>query len=517
MPVSRTLLRRRSTLRRRPDWAYGLRPALGAAALVGLLVGCAQTVNPATGARQLTSVSPAEEQRIGDQQHPQILKKFGGVYDDPELSGYIAEVGGRLSANSELPQLRWTFSVLDNPTVNAFAVPGGYVYITRGMLAVANDEAEVAAVLGHEIGHVTARHSAQRVTQAQTMNVVGLLATIGAAAAGVDPGAVGQAVGIAGRGALASFSRSQETEADRLGIRYITRAGYDGRGQADVLRRLEAEKQIQAKLTGRSVGGGFFSTHPNTPDRIREAEAAARAVNADAQAADARRRDAYLRAIDGVVWGDGPDQGVVSGRDFIHPELRFRFRAPEGYRLTNSADAVLAEASGGRRVIFSGAPTEGRGPLGYVRDVWAPGLQRQTRTGPLEALESFTANGLPAATGRMQVATNSGTYVARLVAIRDGDRFYRFTALAPPSVAAREDAQFRAMAQSFRKISAAEARRAPIKRIQVVTVRSGDTPSRLAARMSVDKLKLERFLALNALAPGQPLRVGQKVKLIVGG
>ncbi|MEO1328801.1 MAG: M48 family metalloprotease [Pseudomonadota bacterium] len=506
---SKTSMRGRRPLR--------LAAALGALCLLGALAGCAQTVNPATGARQMTSISPAEEQRLGDSQHPKILARYGGAYRDAKVSGYIAQIGGRLAANSELPRQKWTFTVLDTPTVNAFAVPGGYVYITRGMLAIANDEAEVAAVLGHEIGHVTARHTAQRLTQAQTVNVVGLLATIGAAAAGVDTGAVGQVAGLAGRGALASFSREQELEADQLGIRYISRAGYDGRGQADVLRALDRERQLRAKRSGGSASSvGFFSTHPATPQRVRAAEAIA-ARTPGAPAADARRRDAFLNAINGMAYGGGDKEGYVRGRDFVHPQLRFRFRAPPGYTLTNSSAAVTAAADGGRRVIFSGAPANGRGPLAYIRDDWARSLSRQARTGPLRALESITINGLPAATARMAVAGRSGTFDARLVAIRDGDRFYRFLALAPARAADREQARFQAMARSFRKLTAAEARRGGGRRIRVVRVRSGDTPERLARRMTVDSLPLETFRALNGLAPGQPLRAGQRVKLVVGG
>jgi predicted Zn-dependent protease len=477
------------------------------------LAGCAPGGPP-----QTTAVRSAADARTGAQAHRQILAQYGGAYDGA-VSGYVTRLGRRLAAQSEQPDAPWTFTVLDSPVVNAFAIPGGYVYVTRGLLALADDEAELAGVIGHEIGHVTADHSAERRTQASAAQLGVLAAVIGAAALGVEGAAldaIGQAGSALGQGAVASYSRGQELEADRLGVRYLARAGYDPTAQADFLESLAAQSALQARIAGARYDPNrvdFFATHPATASRVREAAQAAIAEGAPAGADAPRNRDAFLAAIEGMTYGDSAAQGFVRGRRFIHPELRLAFEAPEGWRITNAAQAVRMAGPNGT-VVFDG----GRDPGGALETIigdWAGALARQTRTGRLQDLTRFEIDGLQAAGAWLPVATNGGTAAARLTVIRAPDgRLWRFFGLADPNDA-RAMAAVEAAPRSFRRLSASEAARARPYRISVVTARAGDSVASLAARMPFEDAREERFRVLNSLGPNEGLTPGRKVKLVV--
>ena len=499
-------------------WRIGRMAVIGAVA-GATLAGCAATVNPATGQRQYTTLSTEDEQRLGAQEHPKVLKQFGGVYDDPNIGGYVAEIGGRIAANSELPNQRWTFTVLDSPIVNAFALPGGYIYISRGLMALANSEAELAGVLGHEIGHVTARHTAQRVTRSQVAGVGGVLAQIGAAALGVDPRAVGQLTQVASKGWLAQFSQGQELEADRLGVRYISRGGYDPMAQADFLASMQSQSQLQSQLRGGSYDPNrvdFFATHPATARRVQEAVAAARASGLVVNENAPRNANAYLRALDGMIYGDSPEKGFVKGNVFAHPELRFQFAFPRGYQITNTDQAVGARGNQNQQIVFDAGQPTGESMDRYIANTWAPQVARQARAGRLQGLERITVNGLPAATAALPVDSNKGRLEARLVAIDASSRIYRFLALYPASLSQQMSEPLRRMTYSFRTLSASEAAALTPNRIRVVTVRSGDTVSRLARRMTAFEDNREaRFRVLNGLGRGDQLRAGQLVKVVV--
>ncbi len=482
-----------------------------------VLAGCAQTVNPATGQREVTALSRADEQRIGDQEHPKILKAFGGAYDDRGVTGYVAGIGGRLAANSELPNAKWTFTVLDSPVVNAFALPGGYVYVTRGLVGLANDEAELAGVIGHEIGHVTGRHTAQRVTRAQQANILGVLASIGAAAAGIDPRAVGQAASVAGQGYVASYSRNQELEADRLGIRYIARAGYDPFAQADFLGHLQNQSALSAKIAGRSYDAtrvDFFASHPANAPRKRQAVIEAQRSGVDINSGAPRRAAEFRRAVDGMVYGDSREQGFVRGRTFSHPILRFTFTVPSGFRVVNSSNAVKAVGPNNAQVVFDGGKNPGGSMTDYITRRWVPALAKNARVGRLQGLQSIRVNGLPAATALLPVATNKGQADARLVAVDFGDRIYRFTALYPSNQRNRLSEPLRRMTYSFRRLSQREANALQPLRLRFITVRSGDTIRRLASRMALDDFQEDRFRVLNGIGPNDRLRAGQRVKIV---
>ncbi len=493
-----------------------MRRALSVVALAAITAGCAnQSVNPATGRQERLSLTRADEQKLGDQEHPKILASMGGVYEDHKVTGYVAEIGGRLARNSEIPEGQWTFTVLDSPVVNAFALPGGYVYVTRGLLALANSEAELAGVLGHEIGHVTARHTAQRYDRARTASIFGVIATIGAAAAGIDPGAVGQAVNMAGRGYVASFSRDQELEADHLGVRYIARAGYDPYAQADFLESMQAQSALAARLKGKTNDPNqvdFFSTHPATADRTRAALDAAGATGGTVGAP--RRRGEFLNAIDGMVYGDSRKEGFVRGRRFVHPTLQFEWEAPAGFELTNGSQAVRADGPNGARIIFTGGKGSGRSAAADL-ETWANALASKGQVGRLSGFSEFSTTDARGATGVVPVASRSGPVEARLIVLVSGTQTYRFSAVYPERMARQMDGPLREMAYSFRKIGRREASGERPYRMRVVTVQRGDTVRSIARRMPFSELAEERFRVLNGMRSGDRLRAGERVKIVV--
>ncbi|HSR55466.1 MAG TPA: M48 family metalloprotease [Alphaproteobacteria bacterium] len=488
----------------RKRFGRGLSLRIAAVLLTCLPVLAACATNPATGERMVSFISSEEEGRIGAQEHKKIVPAMGGAVENPELQTYVSSVGRLLARTSELPNLKFTFTVLDTDMVNAFALPGGYIYITRGLLALANSEAELAGVLAHEIGHVTARHAAQRHTRS-------IFAGIGAAAVGILTGSGELAQATAGGlGAyLKGYSREQEFEADKLGIRYLRRAGFDTGAMARFLASLRAHSRLTARLAGQSPDKvdetSFTSTHPRTLDRVRRAAAEAGGTPPPNPILG---RDIYLQKITGIIYGDSPDQGFVRGRDFRHPVMRFRFRVPQGFRIVNRPSQVIATGPNDALMLFHGASRAGsRAPLDYLRNVWAKGVR-------LQQAERLTINGLAAATAAVRIRTQQGTLPLRTVAIRRGKNMFQFLFLQP---GAGDDALLdlaRRTAQTFEDVSEREAASWRPYRIRLQRVIPGDTVNHLARRMAVDRLKVEHFRVINALGPKDRLESGRLVKII---
>ena len=479
-----------------------------AVALIAPLLGLAgcQAVNPATGKSEFSPfMSSAKESRIGAEQHPKILLQFGGVHDDAEIGAYVASIGGRLVANSELSQSRFRVTLLDSPIVNAFALPGGYLYVTRGLLVLANSEAELAGVLAHEIGHVTARHSAQRYNRAMVAGIGSML--LGAV--------IGNSViqDLAQEGSklyLAGFSRKQEFEADKLGVRYLARTGYDPYAAADFLATMGRNSALEAKLAGGrgGGGGGFLATHPGTADRVRKAIDAAGAGSIEPHGRP-RHRDRFLDLIDGMAYGDSPDRGIVNGRTFTHPGLGFAFTAPPRFTVVNSDEAVIAKGPNDSYVVFDGVRVSARtSMIDYLARDWGAKAD-------LEAVQSLNVNGMEAATARARATAQGRNFDIRYVAIRfDRGQAYRFRFLSPPAATANLNVDFQRTTFSFRRLSEAEAGAFRGQRVRVITVGPGDTIAAIAARMPFADHRVERLRALNGMAPGQRLRSGQRLKII---
>jgi len=484
-------------------------PALAVLLLAALALG-ACVIDPATGERSLgQSLTRDDEQAVGREEHPRILRQFGGAYADAQLASYVAGVGQALAKVSELPELQFTFTVLNSPIVNAFALPGGYVYVTRGLLALAGSEAELASVLAHEIGHVTARHAAGRVQQAQRMALGSTPARTGAA--GKDGVAE---VGQDATAYVQGYSREQELEADTLGIRYLARAGYDPAAMASFLAKLDAHARLEASLMGlpsdQADQMNIMATHPRTADRVEAAARRAGEVTQSTAIARSANPEAYLRRIDGILYGDDPEQGFVRGTQFLHPRLRFRFEAPSGFRLFNSTQRVVARNPQEAIILFDSArPNAGQSIQDYLTQAWSRDLA-------LTDVEQIAIGGLPAATGWTRVDTNRGARDLRLVAILyDADTVYRFTYITPPALTQSLAFDLRRSTYSFRALTEAEAAQLKPLRLKVARVVEGDTAASLAERTAFSDNRDAQFRALNGLQPEDQPQPGQSVKLVV--
>lgn len=489
-----------------------------AAAMSVLLGSCSTT--PAGSTAFTPFMSTSQERSIGESEHPKLLAEFGGAYADDKVAGYVAAVGGRVLQNSETPDAPFTFTLLDSSVVNAFALPGGYVYISRQLLALMNDEAELASVLGHEIGHVTDRHTAKRYN---TQMLGGLGSLLVAVLTG--SGQLAQLAGQAAQVYTLSYSRDQEYSADRLGIRYISRAGYDPFAAADMLATLGAQDALEARVQGREAADttpDWARTHPLTGDRVSRAQGLAQETGIS-PAKLPRNRDAFLAAIDGLVVDDSAEQGFVRGRTFAHPELKLTFTVPEGFTIQNSSRAVTAVGPGQTQVLFSGGPlTSGQGLQTYIQQVWQALTEGQA--GNMPQGQSGQTNGMQTATASTRLSTSSGVLDVSIVAYQwSPTQAYHFVLVSPAYASSQTGAQtaaqamrsLQSMLQSFRKLSDKEAAQYKERRIKVVTVAKGQTAQQLAERMAYDDNRLDRFLVLNGFTNPNEVKAGEKVKLIV--
>ena len=463
----------------------------------------------ASQAQTVRSIS-ASDKATGAKAHPELLKQFGGAYKGPQ-GAYVERVGRRIAVQSGLSNSErdFTITLLDSPVNNAFAIPGGYVYVTRQLLALMNDEAELASVLGHEVGHVAARHSNKR-------NSTSTLGSILAAGVGVLTGSsqLGQIAGYGAQLYTLRFSRTQEYEADDLGIRYLRGAGYDPYAAADMLAQLNAMSTVEGQLSGKDANAlpTWASTHPNTADRVTRARQRAQAAGA-APGKGARNRDAFLAAIDGVRYDDDPAQGVVDGQNFKHPELKLGFTAPQGYVIANSPTAVSITGTGGQ-AQFQGGRLGANGLAGYVDQVFQglAGGQGKVNYGDIR---TTTVNGIDAAYSMARASTQQGPVDVTVFAYRfTPEAAYHFITITPQGSGL---GAFVPLIDSFRRLPDSEAASVKPRRIKVVQVKAGDTLESLASQMAYSSYKMERFLALNGLTASSRPRPGDKIKLIVLG
>ncbi|WP_416831622.1 MAG: M48 family metalloprotease [Erythrobacter sp.] len=479
----------------------------GAAPLALALSGC-------MGGGEIPSASTPitnSEAQQGAQYHPQLLAQFGGAMGGSQAQ-YVEQVGKNIAVQSGLGNAResFTVSLLNSPVNNAFAVPGGYIYTTRQLVTLMNNEAELAGVLGHEVGHVAARHSQRRQQTAQRNSIIGVLGAIGSSLL-LGDSSLGSTLS---RGFLQgsqlltlSFSRSQELEADDLGIQYLTRAGYDPRAMSTVLASLAAQNSLDAQLQGRNASvPEWASTHPDPASRVQRALSASQGLPGSVT-----NRDTFLTRIDGLLYGDDPEQGVIEGSRFIHPVLRLSFTAPQGFYMVNSTTAVSINGQGGQAQL-SLAPYNGDLDS-YVRQQFRA-LGGQNNNLAPQTLERTTVNGLRAAYGQARVNNGNSQVDVTIYAYEfSNDRAYHFAAITP----AGRSNTFAPMFQSMRRITQAEAGQVIPRRLQVVTVQRGDTVASLARCMAYDRGQVERFRVLNGLGANDSLVAGQKVKLVVRG
>ena len=456
-----------------------------------------------------TPITQSEAQQ-GAEYHPQLLAQFGGAMSGPHAN-YVETVGKNIAVHSGLGNARdsFTVSLVNSSVNNAFAIPGGYIYTTRQLLALMNNEAELAGVLGHEVAHVAARHSQRRQKKAQRNSILG---TVGAVLSGVLLGdsVLGDQLGktfLQGSQLLTlKFSRTQELQADELGIQYLQSAGYDPRAMGTVLNSLAAQNSLDAQLQGRGDATipAWESTHPDPAGCVKTA-----LEKAEPMGTGAIKRDSFLAGIDGLIYGDDPEQGVIEGRQFIHPVLRFTFTAPQGFYMTNGSTAVGINGQSGQAQL-SLAPYNGNLDT-YIRAQFSEIGGDQQQLAP-QSIQRTTVNGLTAAYGTARV--NNGSSQVDLVVYAyefSNDRAYHFVAVTP----AGSGTVFADMFSSMRRVTNAEASAVVPRRLDVVTVRTGESVAVLANRMAYDDGQEARFRVLNGLGSNDTLRAGQKVKLVV--
>jgi predicted Zn-dependent protease len=479
-----------------------------ALAIIGLaLAGCSSSLLTAGAppgalpemARQLPPAQqpPAPTSR----EHQRILAAYGGAYDDPKLEELLNETVAKLVAASERPEVHYRVTILNSASVNAFALPTGQLYVTRGLIALANDTSELASVLSHEMSHVIARHAAIREDQARQVALVSRV--VQDVLSDPETGALALAKS---KIALASFSRAQEFEADGIGVGVAARAGYDPYGAARFLTSMGRNAELKSTPAQSHIdprAPDFLSSHPATPERIKNAQASARQLNAPS--AIERDKAAYLASIEGLVYGEDPSEGFVRGRRFLHPKLGFTFLAPEGFTLDNTAQAVLGvKESGGQalRLDVVRVPAE-QTLAAYLSSGWIENIDPKS-------VEEVVINGLPAAT-----ATAKGDqWMFRLYAVRFGTDVYRFI-FASKRMSAEVDRAFRESVGTFRRMTLAESQAAKPLHIKIVTVAAGDTVERLASRMATPDRAVERFRVLNGLGPHERVNAGDQVKIVV--
>lgn len=475
---------------------------LVAPVLLAVLAGCTQVPD---APRQVSLPIPRTIERdtpptAAVRENARILASYGGVYDNPPLQIEIEQTVAKLVAASERPDLKYQVTMLNSPAVNAFALPNGNLYISRGLIALAADKAELASVLAHEMGHVIARHAAIREEQARQTALISQV--VSEVLSDPNMGALALAKS---KLTLASFSRAQEFEADGIGVGISSRAGYDSFGAARFLTAMQRNADLKNGGKSEHVDpqvADFMSSHPATPERVKNALANARQFSGPGNGT--RDRDIYLASIDGMVYGEDPSEGFARGRRFLHPKLGFTFVAPDRFSLDNTAQAVLGLKEGGGealRLDVVSVPAEQR-LSDYLKSGWIDNVD------PSSA-EELTVNGFPAATA----AAKGERWSFRLFAVRFGSDVYRFI-FAARSLTAENDRAFRESVSTFRRMSLKESAGIKPLHIRVVAVKPGDTVDKLAERMASDH-KLARFLLLNGFSANDKLKPGEKVKLVM--
>ncbi|TXJ14060.1 MAG: Zn-dependent protease [Afipia sp.] len=442
---------------------------------------------------------PAAQTPATEREHSRILSSYGGSYDDPRLEALITKTVDRLVAASERPDLAYKVTILNSGAVNAFALPTGQLYVTRGLIALASDTSELSSVLAHEMAHVLAKHAAIREDQAKQAAVV----TRVVAEMGNDTDMNALALAKT-KLTMASFSRSQEFEADGIGVGIAARAKFDPFGASRFLTAMErnaALKAGRAPADPRSLD--FLSSHPATPERVQNAQASARQFSSPE--GGERDRDAYLSAIDGLVYGEDPSEGFVRGRRFLHPKLGFTFQVPDSFVLENTAQAVVGVREGGTQAMrFDVVRVPAEQTLGdYLNSGWMENVDKAST-------EDISINGFPSAT-----ATAGGDqWQFRIYALRFGSDVYRFM-FAAKKKTTESDRSFRDTVNSFRRLTLAEIQAARPLRIKVVTAQPGDTVESLAQRMQGVDRPVDRFRVLNGLDARASIKPRERVKIVV--
>lgn len=466
------------------------------------LAACA--LNPATGERQFTAfMSTEQELRVGDKEHQKIVDTYG-VYDvDDPLHQYVDSIGKRLAKFAERQDVDYKFFVMDTPMVNAFALPGGYVYVSRGLLNQANSEAELASVIAHEIAHITAKHIAERYSHA----VVTQLGTSILSSA-IDQTGASQALGLGSNLYLSSYSRRQESQSDEIGIRYLVKAGYHPNAMAMFLYNLQKYSSFHNFLEGkRGEMTSYFSTHPQTKDRIADAQA----VAAQYQVVPGVKisHQGYIKLLDGQIYGDNEKAGFVRDDRFYHPQMDFTFSIPDDFVVKNQpTQIVLSHKSGVLMIFDSVGNPRGLEPYTYMTQSWLKSEQ-------LNQTETIYIEGRRAATATFKGKIKGDPVTIRVIAIKwDDNRIFRFQIAIPQQTKSAIMDGIKRTTYSLRHLTKEEHASLQPNRIKVIKAKSGDTVATLSSMMPYDNYLPERFRVLNTMEPTDAVIAGHYYKII---
>ena len=489
---------RRAGTSARPRKPAGRRLALAALLALAPLAACAR--NPVTGERELALISQDQEIAMGRQAAAEVEQSLGLV-NEPELQQYVQEIGARLAAKSERTNLPWTFRVVDDPTPNAFALPGGFIFVTRGLLNLMENEAELASVLGHEIAHVTARHSVSQLSRAQ-------LAQLGLGIGAILSPTVAEFGNLIGGGLqllFLKYGRDDERQSDQLGFGYALEAGYDVREMDDVFALLDRMGQS----SGQSPVPSWAATHPDPGERVENTQERLQSLNRPVEQLVTDREE-YLGQIDGLVYGEDPRQGYFRDGTFVHPELRFRLTLPQGWRAQNTPQAVIA-VSPQQDAALQLTLAQGQSPEAAARQFLSqqgiqPGQPFQT-----------TVNGVPAVASRFAAATEQGTINGMVAFFGYGGRTYQVLAYAPDARYAQYDQTFRSVLGSFAPVTEPALLNVQAERIEIVRLTAPTTIAALAQRYP-SSVAPEMLALLNQVPSAEStLPAGTMAKVVVRG
>lgn len=469
-----------------------------------LLGGCA--TNPVTGKKDLVLVSEQQELALGQQAHRQTLSQYR-VLNDPPLQQYVDAVGQQLAANSHRPDLNFTFTLLDSTEINAFALPGGYIYITRGLLAYMNSEAELAAVLGHEIGHVTARHGVRQASSAQAASVGGgLLSLVFPQLGGLG---MSQTLGLLSTAVLRGYGREHELEADRLGAEYLAATNYDPNAMFDMIRTLKNHELLEQKIAaaeGREARAyhGVFSTHPDNDTRLKEVIQHAQSLSSGGE----RKRERFLNQIDGMIFGNNPAEGVFVDDWFLHPDLDFAFQKPANWVGQNLPDQlIMAEPQGRAAMIVTLAPGDNNTtPAEFLKKIGVNELVKAEAIGTAE---------MPGITGLTQVTIGGQKTPARLSVRLHGRYGYIFTGVAKNNAAVGSyDNKFQQIARSFRRLNNKERNNIRPRTLAVQRLKGPVSWSALGRAAPLNKSFAADLLKVLNGADGTQAEAGSSIKIV---
>ena len=483
-----------------------LTPLLLTATAAGFISSCA--TNPVTGTPDMVFMTEAKEIQLGDSYDSKVKQQYS-VYPDPELQAYVQGIGKKLAAQSHRPHLTFHFTVLDSPEINAFALPGGHIYITRGILAYFNSEAELAAVLGHEIGHVTARHGVRQHSAATATGVVG--AILGAAT-GIQ--ATQDLFSVFGNAMLSGYGRDHELESDRLGAEYLARTGYDPQAMIKVIGVLKNQEEFEKKRAAAEnrqprIYHGVFASHPSADKRLQQ-------VVADGDkfktlSVPGIKREDYLKRLDKLAYGDGAKEGIRRGRMFYHRDLNMALTFPEGWRIENSPYAIVSWTPEKEVLVMVKKltlPSDNTASLESFLKSQAK-LSAQFHGKPIADMK------LPSVTGTDRMSSPFGTRETRVSAVRYGQNAYLFFgATKEPAAFTRFDPDFIATAASLRPLKPAEKPWAEGQRLRLVRARAGDAFATLAKASPLTEYSESTLRLINDKFPDGEPRAGELIKII---